>query len=152
MYCRQCGEEIKNEKAVICIKCGTSKGQGDSFCNECGAEVNNKNSEVCLKCGVSLKRNNTMNNFTNQINNAASHTSNNNSKMVAGLLALFLGSVGLHRFYLGYMKIGLIQLAIFVVALFVFAPAVWTVTVWALIDMVFIFTGKLHNMNGTELV
>ena len=27
MYCRQCGEELNNPRAVICIKCGTNKGQ-----------------------------------------------------------------------------------------------------------------------------
>lgn len=28
MYCRECGEKFNNEKSVICIKCGTKKGQG----------------------------------------------------------------------------------------------------------------------------
>ena len=26
MYCRQCGEELNNPKAVICVKCGTNRG------------------------------------------------------------------------------------------------------------------------------
>lgn len=33
------------------------------------------------------------------------------SRMVAGLLALFFGSVGAHKFYLGYNRAGLIMLA-----------------------------------------
>jgi len=31
-------------------------------------------------------------------------------KMVAGLLALLIGSLGIHKFYLGYTKEGIIQI------------------------------------------
>ncbi|MEC4184392.1 TM2 domain-containing protein [Adlercreutzia sp. R21] len=34
------------------------------------------------------------------------------SKVVAGLLAIFLGSLGVHKFYLGYTQAGIIMLAI----------------------------------------
>ena len=32
------------------------------------------------------------------------------SKLAAGLLGIFLGALGIHRFYLGYNAIGVIQL------------------------------------------
>lgn len=38
------------------------------------------------------------------------------SKVVAGLLAIFLGSLGIHKFYLGYSREGLIMLVITLVA------------------------------------
>jgi TM2 domain-containing membrane protein YozV len=31
-------------------------------------------------------------------------------KLIAGLLGIFLGSIGIHRFYLGYNKIGVYQI------------------------------------------
>jgi hypothetical protein len=34
------------------------------------------------------------------------------SKIVAGLLGIFLGGFGVHRFYLGYTKIGVIQIVV----------------------------------------
>lgn len=152
MYCRECGEKITNEKAVICIKCGINKGKGEKFCPDCGIELKNKGAEVCLNCGINLKG--SMNNFTNQIKNVASNSgsSNNNNKIVAGLLAIFLGAMGVHRFYLGYKEIGFIQLGLFGVAMFLFEPVLLVGIIWAVIDAIQIFTGKLPNSNGTELV
>lgn len=37
------------------------------------------------------------------------------SKMVAGLLGIFLGSLGIHRFYLGYTGIGIVQIVVTIV-------------------------------------
>lgn len=154
MYCRQCGEKLNNPKAVICIKCGTNKGQGENYCPDCGQEVKNKGAEVCLNCGIRLKG--AMNNIADQLKSVASksrsNTNNNNNKMVAGLLAVFLGSMGIHRFYLGYKEIGFIQLGLFSIAMFLFAPVLWGCWIWAIIDAVQIFTGKMNNANGLELV
>ena len=36
----------------------------------------------------------------------------NKSKIAAGLLGIFVGGLGIHRFYLGYTSIGLIQLVL----------------------------------------
>lgn len=41
------------------------------------------------------------------------HNSNGKSKMVAALLAIFFGSFGLHKFYLGKVVWGLIYLFLF---------------------------------------
>ncbi|SDP73142.1 TM2 domain-containing protein [Clostridium gasigenes] len=152
MYCRECGEQITNEKAVICIKCATNKGQGEKFCPDCGVEVKNKGAEVCLNCGIRLKG--SMNNFTNQIKNATNNSSstNNNNKIVAGLLSIFLGAMGIHRFYLGYKEIGFMQLGLFAIAMLFFEPVLLGCWIWAIIDAIQIFTGKLPNSNGTELV
>ena len=154
MYCRQCGEELTNPKAVICVKCGTNKGQGNNYCPECGQEVRNTEAEVCLSCGVRLKG--SVNNFTNQIksgvNKSSGSNSNDNNKMVAGLLAVFLGALGIHRFYLGYKEVGFIQLGICILGMFVFAPITFVSYAWAIYDAVQIFTGKLDNANGETLV
>mgnify|MGYP002764544409 CR=1 FL=1 len=129
MYCRQCGEELNNPRAVICVKCGTNKGQGENYCPDCGQEVKNKGAEVCLNCGIRLKG--AMNNIADQLKSVASKSgSNNNNKMVAGLLAVFL----------------------FAIAMFLFAPVLWGCWIWAIIDAVQIFTGKMNNANGLELV
>lgn len=59
------------------------------------------------------------------------------SWLVAVLLCLFLGCLGIHRFYLGYNTIGIIQLLTF--GLF---------GIWTLIDLVRILIGTLKPKDG----
>ena len=42
-------------------------------------------------------------------------TTSENKKMIAGVLALVIGSLGIHKFILGYQKEGIIQIIITVV-------------------------------------
>ena len=67
------------------------------------------------------------------------------SKLVAGLLQLFLGGFGVGRFYLGYVGIGFAQLAITV---FTLGIAGW---IWPLVDAILILTGKVADAEGRTL-
>jgi len=71
------------------------------------------------------------------------------SKVVAGLLALFLGTLGVHRFYLGQSRIGVTMLLISVLSFGLLAPAV---AIWALVECVLIFTGGIRDAQGRPLV
>ena len=53
MYCRNCGKELPNENAEVCLQCGTMKGKGDKYCANCGTAVN-PGQEICLNCGCRL--------------------------------------------------------------------------------------------------
>lgn len=147
MYCKECGEKLVNENSVVCVKCGTNKGQGNNYCSECGSQVMNKNAEICLSCGSKL--NGSKINISSLKNDGKAI---GNSKVVAGLLALFLGGIGIHRFYLGYKEIGFIQLGIFIVGFLIFSPLLLISGIWALIDVIQIFTGKLKTVSGEVLV
>lgn len=57
------------------------------------------------------------------------------SKMVAGLLGLFLGAWGIHRFYLGYTKIGIIQIVATVLTC-------GAAGLWGVIEGILILCGK----------
>ena len=73
---------------------------------------------------------------------------NGKSWGAAILLCLVLGTFGMHRFYLGYKKIGLIQL--------VFGVLYWVteswlpglIAIWVIIDLVRIFTKDLEPKDG----
>ena len=55
MYCTNCGSPM-DEKAVLCVKCGTEKGKGDSFCAHCGAAIQEKGQSVCMTCGYAIPK------------------------------------------------------------------------------------------------
>lgn len=96
MFCRNCGSEMA-DNAAICVKCGVAKGEASNYCPNCGSETN-ENAAVCVSCGVALKN----------VKQSAGGglTEGAKSKMVAGLLAIFLGHLGIHEFYLGDKKKG----------------------------------------------
>ena len=125
MFCRNCGSEM-NENAAVCVKCGISKGEGVSYCPHCGKETN-ADAAVCLSCGCSL---------TNTGSGAK-------SKLAAGLLGLFLGTFGIHNFYLGYTQKAIIQVLLGTVgALFLFIGPVVS-GIWGLVEGILILTGKI---------
>jgi TM2 domain-containing membrane protein YozV len=59
------------------------------------------------------------------------------SQVTALLLALFVGILGIHRFYLGYTGIGIFQLL-----------TLGGIGIWSFIDLILIITGDLQPKNG----
>ena len=59
------------------------------------------------------------------------------SQLTALLLALFVGVLGIHRFYLGYTTVGVIQLL-----------TLGGLFIWSFIDLILIITGDLKPKNG----
>ncbi len=68
------------------------------------------------------------------------------SQLVALLLAIFLGALGIHRFYLGRIWTGLVQVLLLVTA-FLVAP-LYILGIWVLIDIILIAIGKLTPKSG----
>lgn len=67
------------------------------------------------------------------------------SKLVAGLLQIFVGSFGIGRFYLGYTTIGVLQIVVTAVTCLTLG---W---IWPLIDGIMIITGKVPDAQGRTL-
>ena len=63
------------------------------------------------------------------------------SKTTAILLCLFLGFLGVHRFYTGHILFGVIQL--FTLGGF---------GIWSLIDLIRLITGSQKDSQGNDLV
>ena len=61
-------------------------------------------------------------------------------KLTAILLCFFLGSLGIHRFYLGYTLIGVIQLLTF-----------GGFIILAIVDLMMLIIGSLKNSEGNDL-
>lgn len=66
------------------------------------------------------------------------------SKLVAGLLQIFLGTFGIGRFYLGYNGIAVAQLAVSVLTCGIGA-------IWPFVDGILILLGKVQDPSGRPL-
>jgi TM2 domain-containing membrane protein YozV len=77
------------------------------------------------------------------------HALPNKSRMVAGLLALFLGGIGIHQFYLGKNGLGVTMLLICVCTC---GYGGIITGIWALINAISIFTGSERDSRGYPLV
>ena len=73
------------------------------------------------------------------------------SKVVCGLLAIFLGHLGIHRFYMGYTNIGFIQLALNLAGFLTCGITSIAAAIWGLVDGIMIFTGNINEPDGTSL-
>lgn len=137
MYCRNCGN-LMDENAVVCVKCGVQKGTGKSFCHNCG-QATNPEANVCVNCGVAFKN--------TALNSEAK------SKLIAGLLGIFLGALGIHNFYLGFTKRATIQLIVCLVGgILTCGIASFAMEIWGLVEGIMILVGKIPaDANGVPL-
>ena len=62
------------------------------------------------------------------------------SKLTTILLCFFLGSLGIHRFYLGYTLIGVIQLLTF-----------GGLLIWVIVDLIRLIIGSLKDYEDNDL-
>lgn len=123
MYCRNCGNPMA-DNAIACPNCGVARMNGHSYCPNCGAPTD-PNAMFCTKCGVGFQK----------INNAQE---SEKSKLTAGLLGIFLGGFGVHRFYLGYTGIGIAQI---IVTIITFGVG----SLWGFIEGILILCGVINK-------
>lgn len=64
------------------------------------------------------------------------------SKLAAGLLGIFLGSLGVHNFYLGYTTKAVIQLLLTVLAGWIFGLGAIAAAIWGLVEAILILTSQ----------
>ena len=103
----------------------------------------------CKVCGKLKKEENNKLNDNEFINRNLD--SNRKNKLLAALLGVFLGGLGIHRFYLGYIKIGILQLVLWFLGYFT-SGVTWIITqIWGIIEGVMILLGKLTDAEGNSL-
>jgi TM2 domain-containing membrane protein YozV len=105
----------------------TEKTKGHNFCPICGAETHPE-AVLCVKCGASF------------IQPTVNADPTAKSKLIAGLFGIFLGSFGVHNFYLGYNTKAIAQLLITLCTCGIGS----TVSgIWGLIEGVMILCGNI---------
>lgn len=84
------------------------KGADEKYCSEC-AEIIKEKAEICPKCGVRQKT--SISSATTTATEAlAKKTASGRNKWIAIIIALFLGFLGGHKFYLGQKGLGIVYL------------------------------------------
>lgn len=66
-----------------------------------------------------------------------------NRKLIAALLGIFLGGLGIHRFYLGYTAIGIIQLALCLGGILTCGITTVAAVIWGLAEGILILAGSV---------
>lgn len=106
-HCVNCGDEIDDD-AAVCPSCGVNqratleggheeRDPDQKYCVNCGALINNQ-AELCPECGV---------------RQPGSGGAADSDQVVAGIFAILLGGLGVHKFYQGNVRNGVIYLCFF---------------------------------------
>ena len=130
------------------------------MCQNCGTIINDDTASNCINCGAVLVGNGGAQQqaqyqtpqqpqYQQQFQQPMT-PAQGKSKIGAGLLAIFLGPLGIHNFYLGYTGKGVAQLLITLLTCGIGAIVTW---IWSLIEGIMIFTGSIStDANGMPLV
>lgn len=121
--------------AKFCSSCGSSLSPDTKFCPNCGAPIGQGNTEVPTSAAPQMNSN------TN-----TTYVAGAKSKMVAGLLGIFLGAWGIHNFYLGYSGKAILQIALTFVTCGIAG-------IWGFIEGILILCGNITtDADGNTLV
>ena len=107
-----------------------------------GAEAGMEEIDYELDAILSDNSNRGSSSSSSRSSSSSSANKSSKSKLVAGLLALFVGHFGIHNFYLGHTGKGILQLLLCFTGIS---------SIWALIEAIMIFTGSITDSDGNPL-
>lgn len=134
MICPTCKKEFY--KGTVCPRCGSLVAT-NYVCPQCRSAVTGN---FCQNCGAKIKI------PTPDLTAIPADISDKN-KWVAFFLCLFLGELGIHRFYVGKIGTGILWIFITLIALIF---GLWWVA--PVVDLIFIVCGKFKDKYGLYLM
>ncbi len=122
---------------MFCKQCGKPIDDGEELCEDCKKVINN---ETTTTPEPETKENTSSQNTT--------ANPNAKSKLAAALFGIFLGTFGVHNFYLGYNGKAIAQLLITILSCGALA---FVSAIWGLIEGILILTGSITvDADGNE--
>lgn len=137
MYCSNCGRKL-NENDQFCGHCGEKVMQSGQNCPNCGAFVEYPN-QICSHCGYQLPIN-------------IKKPIIQKSRMIAGILGIFLGGLGVHNFYLGYSSKGFIQVCLFLSGFLTFGLTSLVASLWGFVEGILLLSGTIYRDGDDQLL
>lgn len=126
---------------MFCRNCGNQLPDGSTVCYQCGASQLEGQQQATPQQGYAPQG------YVQQPPQNYVNPAMCKSKLVAILLALFLGGWGVHDFYLGYTTNGVIKIILCIFTLGLASG------IWALIDLIRIAIGSIDkDARGLPLV
>lgn len=126
-YCTNCGASVM-PNAIACMKCGASPVGHRKFCHTCGTSLNPEQI-VCIRCGtgIALQEAGYGQGYPPGQGYSAGQGYRPNrvvsttprSRLTAALLAIFLGHLGVHKFYMGSWGWGLVYIGAILLTFFI---------------------------------
>jgi TM2 domain-containing membrane protein YozV/uncharacterized Zn finger protein (UPF0148 family) len=147
-FCTSCGFKIENDQQTDNNSVNNST---DNINNNSTDNINNSSDATESAASADSSNNNGSNNgYNNSSNSSGNNNGYNNSgynqnfekpqksRLVAGLLGIFLGELGIHNFYLGFTKKALIQLLVSILSCGTLSGFMW---IWGLVEGIFYLSG-----------
>ncbi len=125
MFCTNCGAQISDD-AVFCPFCGEKTGEKTGYGQNIIQDVRRTDPYAT-------------NSYTSNSYGTNPYPGvRQKSRNVAMVLALFLGGIGGHNFYLGYTGKAIWQLVLGILSGGLISG------IWALVDLIMLLTGKIY--------
>lgn len=74
------------------------------------------------------------------------------SRMIAGILGIFLGGLGVHNFYLGYSSKGFIQVCLFLGGFLTFGLTSLVASLWGFVEGILLLSGTIYRDGDDQLL
>lgn len=155
--CPECGKEI-SDQAASCPNCGAPTKKGDfKYCQHCGEQID-KECVVCPKCGkqvadlsigpkdspIIINNNNNASSTANVMGygGPVGNMASSRSRLITLLFCLFLGWLGVHRFYVGKIGTGIVMILLMCTGIG---------EIWLTIDFILILLGAFTDDQGLKV-
>ena len=136
MICKNCSANI-DDNVAFCPYDAQGSQQNAQGYQQSQNEYYNQNEQQSGQYFYNGQQNQQYQQQNVNYNPQQMNTEPTKDKLVAGLLAIFLGTLGIHKFYLGYTKSGIIML---LVSLLTFGVGATVMAVIALIEGILYLT------------
>lgn len=123
---------------MFCSNCGTKNNEEAKFCRNCGANLQMEGADLNSAENEGERQN--VEGSNQQFMQRQSFSEPPKDWLTTLLLSIFLGSLGVHRFYTGHIAIGIVQIL-----------TLGGCGIWSLIDIIMIATGSFKDSYGRPL-